>query len=253
MLRKYFGIGSEKPYGLWGYEKRIEYANGVHLNYDLSVSKIKGHRSKLAIEIPGQALDILHPQEIFCFVCSLRDMNFKCSRIDLAFDDFERLIEPFDLFQLAKFQGDVSGFRRVRWLEDVKIGGGSDGVISAMCAFGRRGEIGSGKFLRVYDKGLESDGKIDAVRWEVEFSGKKAQEVFDKISSSNDITGLGKRVSEYIGGCVNFPIRNGDHHTSRLSMTALLEFCFTILFLSAFVGRLVTPLIIFVYSYDRSP
>ncbi len=37
------------------------------------------------------------------------------------------------------------------------------------------------------------------------------------------------------------------------NMTALLEFCFTILFLSAFVGRLVTPLIIFVYSYDRSP
>ncbi len=55
---------------------------------------------------------------------------------------------------------DYSGFKNI----DVR--GPSDGTkrVYDECAFGRRGSLWSGKYLRVYDKALESNGDNPSVR-----------------------------------------------------------------------------------------
>lgn len=76
--------------------------------------------------------------------------------------------------------------------------------------FGGRGKNGGGKYLRIYNKTLESKGVVDSVHWECECSKKKAQHAFFKLSQcafASLLVGL-------IGGCIDF-VERKDKNLGR--------------------------------------
>ena len=75
--------------------------------------------------------------------------------------------------------------------------------------FGTRGKDGAGKFLRCYDKELQSDGEVDSVRWEVEFSKERANKVFFALAMSLNITDFATNIAMFIGGSIDFIERHG--------------------------------------------
>lgn len=97
------------------------------------------------------------------------------TRIDVAYDDYSKKFTPRDMMNY--------------WL---------DGKISTPCRYAKcvasrqsgsdtfyLGKRGSERLLRIYDKAAESEGEIDAIRWEFEYRKAKAQAVALSIAAGH--------------------------------------------------------------------
>ena len=126
------------------------------------------------INISGSALAALDQSEVYLLFANLSDFGFKPTRLDLKADDFSKTITP-QLAMCAAEEGNKFGFRRYSYQQDDR----GAGTFYA----GSRGSAGGGKFVRIYDKHIESDGEIDAVRIELEASSEKAVDIFTVLLS----------------------------------------------------------------------
>ncbi len=213
-LECYFGKSSQDGRGLWSYDTRYFWSNGASLNYDSDFERAEQwHGGKCTLEIPGQALDTIGKADLYLFLLSMKQFSPTCTRIDIFFDDYKRLIEPESLHQIAK-NNDFSGFRN----SQIKQGRKGIELIHDEVDFGKRGQNGSGKYLRIYDKFLESKGEKNCIRFEVEFTKKRAQLVFDKLSESADNDVFATLCGALVGGSIRFIQRNGDKNIGRLKI-----------------------------------
>jgi DNA relaxase NicK len=135
---------------------------------------------------------------------------FKCSRVDLCFDDYERIKTPSEVYRecCCGEEKKYSGFRRHRYIVEEKSNGEKSGDT---LYFGTRGKNGGGKLMRCYDKNLESKGEIDSIRWEVEFSKDRASELFYRIAISGSLEEFVTHIAAFIGGAMDFIERNGKN------------------------------------------
>lgn len=219
----------EFEHGFWSYDRHVKWPCGAMLLYHSTATGAELVKNRIALEIPGRALETLDAWDILMLCVSLYDHQFQASRIDLYFDDVERIITPTvlyrtvyepSLFEGAPMQADFTGFRVIRRLCEAHA---SEGLTHDEVSFGRRGTQGSGKYLRCYDKALESDGRNRAVRWELELSDCKAQTAFVAIirtCSADWRPGQTASVlGAMIGGCIDFRRRTqraGDKNLDRL-------------------------------------
>lgn len=84
--------------------------------------------------------------------------------------DYGKRITPAVACETWK-AGGLSGFRTHHWHSSSRYGEQSGDTIN----LSGRGKSGGGKFLRVYDKGFQSAGKIEATRVELELSGELSE------------------------------------------------------------------------------
>ena len=137
------------------------------------------------------------------------------TRVDLRADFPKQLLSLADV-EAAAQAGEVVGYRRYNPVKPIKNmqTGEREGEGHY---FGRRGGNGSGKFGRFYDKTLESKGKIDANRWEVEFSGAPAECVYEAISGADDYFDLARNIRRYLGRAIDFREKGSvsDRHIER--------------------------------------
>jgi len=89
--------------------------------------------------------------------------------------------------------------------------------------FGTRGKNGGGKFLRCYGKDLESDGEIDSIRCEVEFSKERACEVFFHLARSPSLKDFATNIAMFIGGAIDFIERGDNGKFNKLDRLAFWE------------------------------
>jgi len=184
-----------QEFGFWSYDRHILWPSGVKLLFHSTEEGSDLTLGRIAVEIPGGALDGVDLWQVLMFMQALREHDFQCSRLDIYFDDGQRVVTPMSLYDLTfeecLFTGepirhDVVGFRMVRKVTISNRKGRTQDEVS----FGKRGKLGCGKYLRVYDKKLESGGANNAVRWELELSDYRAQRAFNAILDS-----LGSEVS----------------------------------------------------------
>jgi hypothetical protein len=216
-------------YGFWSYDRHLAWPCGAMVLYHSTDAGSRLTDSRIAVEIPGRGLETLEPWELFMFCTNLRAHGFRATRIDAYFDDAERVVTPSQLYatvyEASLFDGlpiraDFSGFRVIRqFVEAVKDRGRTHDEVS----FGRRGSTGTGKYLRVYDKALESQGLNGAVRWELETSDEKANRLFslivDTFSDNWRPAQTVSVIAAVIGGCIDFKRRTqraGDKNLDRL-------------------------------------
>jgi hypothetical protein len=132
-------------------------------------------------------------------------MQFKCTRVDESYDDHRWRVTPEAVLAVVQ-AGDVAGFKTYSHAGGGVVGGESKGFTTYL---GKRGDNGSGRLGRIYDKRCESQGDVDAVRWEVEWSKLKAPKVFDDLAACRNVDDLATIVALHIGGAFDFPIRDG--------------------------------------------
>lgn len=212
-----FGNSDQDGYGLWSYEFRFKWENGASLNYDRDKERSQTvHLDRCTLDVPGSALDELHINDMLLLVAMCRVFEGKCTRIDVFFDDYRRHV-TFEQLQEVARRGDYSGLRRYNIRESgIYQENGTDAMRHEV-SFGNRGDYGNGKYIRWYDKELESGGDIKCDRWEVEFTQKKADIVFRKLSEcEGKVDSFASLCGFIIAGCITFVHRTGDKNISRL-------------------------------------
>lgn len=215
---RYFGEASQDGYGLWSYDTRYVWLNKASLNFDSDAERsLLVHNGKVTLDVPGKPLDTIAQGDLHLFLVGLRYFSPVCTRIDVFFDDYQRLTTPTELDKIVR-KGDHSRFRKAQFRQVGEFKNGSYVIEHSEIDFGSRGENGSGKYLRVYDKDLESKGEKDCVRWEIEFCKERAHKVFDELSQTTTVDDFAGKCGSYIGGSVLFVHRNGDKNICRLDV-----------------------------------
>lgn len=126
------------------------------------------------LSIPGSALDQLHAYKLQQLVERLNDLpGWRCSRLDLAADDYQRSVMPAQVWRAIQ-ERDVVGVTQGTYMESTSRGLG----IGQTCYVGARS---SSKRMRVYDKYVESGGKVNAIRWECQFANRQAVAAWDYL------------------------------------------------------------------------
>ena len=221
----YFGASTKDGYGLWSYDSRYSWPNKASLNFDSDSTRSEMvHGGKATLDIPGSALDRIEKADLNLFLLSLRQFNPTATRIDIFFDDYIRFITPAQLSKVAG-KNNYSGFRHSQVKQSFKqnIPKGEADLLHDEIDFGRRGQNGSGKYLRCYDKNLETDGEKNCVRWEVEFTKERAQIIFDQISQITSIDAFATLCGSLVAGCITFVHRCSEKNIGRLPVYKFWE------------------------------
>ncbi len=197
-----------QEWGRWRYDRSINFEPlGVTVYFDSTPDRGRNiHAGRCCLDVPGSAIDILSPDDQRQFIRELiLRFHFRASRFDIAFDDYKRRVEVSDVYDCYQ-EGAVVGFRRA----DRYIGQkspGKKGKINDGLTFGVRGSSGSGKYMRIYDKGLESEGRENFIRWELELTGRCAFEVCSKVLLCPDVPSYGGLLGAVIAGIIDFRVR----------------------------------------------
>jgi hypothetical protein len=197
-------------HGLYRFERSMTLAPyGVSIHWDTSSARAESvHGGRVMVIIPGEACNAISAARVRML---LHDLCFRFwmlgTRIDLCFDDYERRVSIDDVAAACE-AGNVAGFRRWERRAPKKLNGQKEG--DSVC-LGRRGENGSGKYMRIYDKFLESKGELNCIRWEVEFGAEKARSVVFALAKCETMESYAVLMAALIGGAVDFIVRHGKN------------------------------------------
>jgi hypothetical protein len=188
------------------YQKSWTNSRGVLLG---SEPRAEG-RTEIYVSVPAAALSVLTSQQQLDMMIGLLSLKFSCSRIDIKLDDFTKTLDPKVAYQAIE-NGDYTGFQTTvhrKWIES-----GTSELKSQTLYIGRRGSSGSGKFIRIYTKWIESltsTNPIDSNRLEIEFSEGKAKQIFDMLTSVT-IDLWTEVMLSLITGAIDFLDRSGSY------------------------------------------
>lgn len=149
--------------------------NNIRISFnddDSLASKKLVYDVGINVSIPSHALEWFYDllgvdlNDICSLMRVLTERNCVLSRIDLAFDDFEKKYMPLDYFSWFE-----AGCIRSRYFQfcDCKCSTRERGHT---CYFGTRS---GGRMLRIYDKEYQSKGAIPSVRYEFELHSDYAK------------------------------------------------------------------------------
>jgi DNA relaxase NicK len=157
-----------------------------------------GVRCRLALS--GKACSRANPELLLHFLRILNSQisNLRCSRIDLALDDFDKSL-PYEMLLQAIKDKNYTGFKSKKYIGDFEVDGGWTIYL---------GSRESEQFTRIYNKSAESKGLIDSYRWETEFKDKKSQFIFNLLCQAATVESASRVIQEYIFGSIDFIDRN---------------------------------------------
>lgn len=166
------GKWDEQEKGTRYYRRKALYLHGITLCWEPTMQA----RSECNFVIPGSALATIDVHCQLELIAHLAGMGAKPTRIDIAVRDYSRTLNPYKAKE-AMCNGQVRGFRTWKFWEQSspKIGRG------AAMTFGQRGKKGGQKYLRMYDKYIESMGRENCIACEAELTGIKAQEMWNRL------------------------------------------------------------------------
>jgi len=164
--------------------------------------------------IPGSVVGAVSLERIHELIKLLiYKYDFHFSRMDLKLDDYSKTITPELAYAAIRDNGNgesVSGFRAYQWIESNH----KKGIVGNTLNLGRIGSKGSGKYLVIYDKSIESNGKIDAIRMELRLSGESAQSAAT-LFAAVPVEDIGKYIFDIITSSVDFIIRDESGRLDR--------------------------------------
>lgn len=172
----------------------LERSNGGFYDHVLKISKNivisysdtdkSGFGQGVNVSIPGSGLAILYDwfdlpdkknglEDLFRY---LREKNCQLSRIDICFDDYDKMITPnqYGFWKMNKEM--VSKFTRFKFISSENDKGSTFYL----------GSRKTGKLLRIYDKDYESKGQVPSIRYEFELHKEYAREFMDFILGGNE-------------------------------------------------------------------
>lgn len=194
--------------GMHGYHNSIRFESGAFLTWTPD-------REDALLSLCGGACGLMGPSDLLELIRFVASLDGYSTRLDVAFDDHDRLASMDDVHAAARAR-NVAGFKRYDARRPMNLLTGEMEGDSAY--FGRRGRDGSGVFVRVYDKKLESGGLVDAIRWEPEFSGDRVKLLFADVAACETVEQMTVVLAAAVGGCISFLRRvdSAHGHLSRM-------------------------------------
>ena len=207
LVGEYLGEPEHHAWGRHTYREHLAWPTSAALFWS-------DGRAEALLSLNADSIDCIPLDRQLKLLGQLEDLGAKGTKIDVALDDYERRVS-IDQIEAAYMAGQVVGFRLGqrqnprRWesRELQSVGDSFD--------LGRRGTNGSGKALKVYDKLLESRGTLDCIRWELRLSGERAETAFECLASSLSLASFVRKLTQYVGGCVDFKADPDETHLDR--------------------------------------
>lgn len=165
------------------------------------------------IELSGKTLLSIKQSRLRKFMIAIaKKCEFKPTRLDLAIDDFNKSV-TFHQLKFAVDNHHYTGFANT-----VKYHtSGRNASRGWSVSFGNRGSKGGGKYFVIYEKGLESKGKIDSVRTELSCYDHYAIQSFQNLTDL-PLALWSELIGGWIKGSINFIHRpKGCKNPSRCS------------------------------------
>ena len=211
----------ERNFGIQYFVESYEHPTGViigvgrrrpHLppDYSLAYLELKGeHLASISASRSRKLLRVL-----------LGKVDANISRIDLTIDDYDKRICIPEV-RLAVRADNFTGFRRKTF--DYREIGGDPDCTGYRASLGRRGKSGSGKYWVIYDKDVESGGKIKSIRQELSLYGYRAQQAAHNLAFS-PLVNWGEIMRSWICSSVDFIQRPETDDHKSLSNCPRLDF-----------------------------
>ena len=157
------------------------------------------------IELKGGVCSQIKPARLRKFMRVLEEKySFKPTGCDLTIDDYDKEVTVAYVHKLIN-KWHYVGFRNT----PRNHGDGRNNDRGYTVTLGRKGSSGGGKFFRVYDKSLESNGVIDSIRYELHLCDHYAIECVKHLCSV-PFSCWGDVVRGWISGAVDFVKRRGE-------------------------------------------
>jgi len=182
--------------GSYGYQKGMVGPGGAKLWWDAP------GRDDFHVSFPGKACQMAGQERLVSFLRYSLGHGGKATRCDTALDDYQRIVSPGQVLETLQGPDVVTHAQKVLTQQG--------GVVRSKDLTGATvylGAPGSRQRLRVYDKGLESEGEMDCVRWELE-SRKEAAETMAMALAYQD---WGQVMASRLVGFVDF--KGVDSHS----------------------------------------
>ena len=190
---------------------RFFLSHGYHFGsaavfFDHDVDDGKDH---CVVNMPGSAMGELTMQDAVQLIESLLRIGFKATRLDIAVD----LYETPDLIEKVTRSCMNDELCRARKFRPMHVQSGRE-LKGLGCNIGDRGKLGSGRYLRVYDKGLETQERAVGkwIRWEVELSNGPSNDACLALCDADCITVC---ALAFAFGACDFRVNTGSKHLNR--------------------------------------
>jgi len=175
VLTKVYGTNVERRNGRHFYKIGTYWPSGAAL--------LEGHdfeQSAILVELPGSALTTLPATERLQLLADL-SFGMRATRLDVYIDFIGEQVDVITCTRSACYAGELCQAKR--WEPHDGYSGGKRDKYGV--SLGSRGKSGSGRYVRVYDKGLETKEQPEGRwhRWEAEFTGDCAVDVQHLLSA----------------------------------------------------------------------
>lgn len=179
------------------------------------------HSGRFVLQFQGKFCGHVDYDSFYDLCVSMSSLyGFRCTRIDTKFDDYERVVSIEELHRNCLLN-NFSGFKKFNPRFEHSVIQGVVVQTGSSLELGKR-KNSTGKFMRIYDKNLESEGVIDCIRYEVEWTKKRAERVFNRLFVDNPRESFVGVLGSIVGGCVTF-LERKDKNLSRGQILAFWE------------------------------
>lgn len=197
--------------GQYFYREALRFPGGLSIHYNGRTASVLG---TLVVDVPGGLLACMSGDRRVNLLADLVEFGLRPTRVDVAFDLFAEPGECVGLIAAVHAsckRDELCGCRAWDYREPMRGGNKRRGHSIYL---GRRGNVGSGRMVRVYDKGLEMKCRPEGEheRWEVEFTGEVAEKVAAKILERGEWDQVCMALAL---GAVDFRECNGRRELSR--------------------------------------
>ncbi len=192
-------------YGLYRYRDRWDGPGASKV-----LARSAAHRDEVHVVLPGSWCAAAGDPGCRGVLLWMSAKGGHATRIDLALDDWWRVVTPGDVSAAIDAGQLVSHAKRADDLRQLRGGDGESVYI---------GSRTSRVMLRVYDKRAESHGKHDSIRWELELK----QEAAERAAYPVAIKSWGPLFSSYMRRFVDFRDPGSNARARRRTRLAWWE------------------------------
>jgi hypothetical protein len=176
---------------------------------------------ELHLDVPAAALEGMDLEALQAFLCCVAWHAQNVTRCDLTLDDWAKVITPLELDVLTSGAADPYALNKAQCVTRVQQ---STFMRSKGPKGGDTWYLGGSKGdarLRVYDKARESEGEVDAIRWELQLRGDRAKDAVVMLACEAHARGgdlgevMGWAIQAQLVRFVDFRNREEDSNISR--------------------------------------
>jgi len=186
----------ETASGSYGYQQGMVGPGGARIWWDAS------GRDDFHVSLPGQACQLAGQDRLLSFLRYTLGHGGKPTRCDTAIDDYRYIASPAQVLEALQGPDVVTHAQKVLTQQGGRVG--SSDLTGATVYLGAPG---SRQRVRVYDKGLESDGEMNCIRWELESRKEAAETMVAALAYQS----WGEVMASRLVGFVDF--RGADSHS----------------------------------------